>query len=72
MQAHGWLIQDVHASHQRAAEGRHQVDTLAFTSAEGIGCTAERKITQAHLRNILQPRTDFPKGFGRDGAFGFA
>ena len=54
MKADGRFVEDVHRAHEGRAEGRHEVDTLAFSARKSIAGTAERQVTQADVPDAAE------------------
>ena len=66
MKADGRFVQDVQGTHQRTAQGRHQVHPLALAAGERIHRPAQRQITQSHILDALEPIGNLFDGLSRD------
>ena len=45
VESYGGLVEDVHASHQRATQRGSQVDALALTATEAVAQTVEGEVS---------------------------
>ncbi len=61
MQPDGRLVQHEQGVDQRGAERGGEIDALYLAARQGARLAVEVQIAQAHIRQILQARADFPQ-----------
>ncbi len=54
MESDTWLVEDIHAAHERRTEAGGQVDALALSSRKGVGETVEGEIAKSYIQKELQ------------------
>ena len=66
VQADGRLVQDVHHTHQRAADLGSQADPLRFAARKRPRAAAEGQVFQAHVAQEAQPGVNLLQDLRRD------
>ena len=56
MQTNRRFIEYIHRTHQRTAQGGHQIDSLTLSAAQTVRAAVQGQIGQAHVGNIAKPR----------------
>ena len=56
MQTYRRFIEYIHRTHQRTAQGGHQIDSLTLAAAQTVRAAVQGQIGQTHVGNIAKPR----------------
>ncbi len=59
MQSYARLIENVHGTHQRTAQGSGQLNALELAARQRVGKAVEREVAQAHAHHVLEAVIDF-------------